>query len=78
MAYAPSFPNIRRRTAEGKARPPHAGGQAIVGSVASPGVGLSPKSEDQSHAITHAPGTTLQGQIEAEREAVQIPSSQRA
>jgi hypothetical protein len=56
----------------------NAGGQAIVGSVAAPGVGLSPKSEDQSHAITHAPGTTLQGQIEAQREAVPIASRRRA
>src|SRR4029077_8795898 len=56
----------------------NAGGQAIVGSVSAPGVGLSPKSEDQSHAITHAPSTTLQGQIEAEREAVPGTGRQRA
>jgi hypothetical protein len=37
----------------------NAGGQAIVGSVAAPGVGLSPKSEDQSHALTHAPSTAM-------------------
>jgi hypothetical protein len=55
----------------------NAGGQAIVGSVASPGVGLSPKSEDQSHAITYAPGESLPSTIKAEREAVPIPSSQR-
>jgi hypothetical protein len=55
----------------------NAGGQAIVGNVgtpSSPGVGGQPKSEDQPHALTHAPGTTLQGTIEAEREAVPVAS----
>jgi hypothetical protein len=35
----------------------HAGGQAIVGTVETPGGGDQPKSEDQPHAkeITHAP-----------------------
>ena len=56
----------------------NAGGQAIVGSVASPGVGLSPKSEDQSHAITHAPGTAMPSAIKAEREAVPGTGRQRA
>jgi hypothetical protein len=56
----------------------NAGGQAIVGSVSAPGVGLSPKSEDQSHALTHAPSTAMQGQIEAEREAVPGTGRQRA
>jgi hypothetical protein len=55
----------------------NAGGQAIVGSVAAPGVGLSPKSEDQSHALTHAPGTQMPSTIEAQREAVPIASRRR-
>jgi len=35
----------------------HAGGQAVVGTVETPGGGVTPKSEDQPHAkqITHAP-----------------------
>ena len=52
----------------------HAGGQAIVGSVAAPGVGLSPKSEDQPHAITHAPSSPMPSTIQEEREAVPISS----
>jgi hypothetical protein len=57
----------------------NAGGQAIVGNVESPrpGGGASPRSEDQPHAITHAPGATLQGTIEAEREAVPVAGSSR-
>jgi hypothetical protein len=56
----------------------NAGGQAIVGSVAAPGVGLSPKSEDQSHALTHAPSTAMPSAIKAEREAVPVTGRQRA
>ena len=52
----------------------HAGGQAIVGTVPAPGVGLSRKSEDQPHALTYAPGTAMPSTIEAEREAMQIAS----
>jgi hypothetical protein len=55
----------------------NAGGQAIVGSVAAPGVGLSPKSEDQPYALSYAPGVAMPSTIKEEREAVQIPSSQR-
>jgi hypothetical protein len=34
----------------------NAGGQAIVGAVATPGGGVVNKSEEQPHALTHAPG----------------------
>ena len=37
----------------------HEGGQAIVGNVESRGGGFAPKAEDQPHAITHAPRTTM-------------------
>jgi hypothetical protein len=39
----------------------HAGGQAVVGMVQTPGGGDQPKSEDQPHAkqIAHAPGATM-------------------
>ena len=39
----------------------HEGGQAIVGSVESPGGGFAPKSKEQPHAkqIIHAPGQTM-------------------
>jgi hypothetical protein len=37
----------------------HAGGQAIVGSVESPGGGVSPKAKDQPHAIAHTPVTPM-------------------
>jgi hypothetical protein len=37
----------------------HEGGQAIVGNVESRGGGFAPKSEDQPHALAHAPGTTM-------------------
>lgn len=52
------------------------GGQAIVGNV-SQGGGVAPKNEDQSHAkqISHAPGTQMPREIEAERQAV--PSTRR-
>lgn len=53
----------------------HPGGQAIVGAVTQGG-GVSSKSEERPHAqaITHAPGQTLQSEIEAIREAVPSPS----
>lgn len=56
----------------------NAGGQAVVGALQAPGVGVQPKSEDQPHArqaalqVAYAPGATLQGTIEAEREAVPV------
>jgi hypothetical protein len=37
----------------------HEGGQAIVGNVETPGGGFAPKSQDQPHALTHAPGTPM-------------------
>ena len=53
----------------------HDGGQAIVGNVE--GGGVTPKSEDQSHAkqIAHAPGTEMPCEIEADRESVPRPGS---
>src|SRR5580765_7929448 len=50
----------------------NAGGQAIVGAVHAPGVGVQPKSEEQPHALVHVSGATLQGTIEAEREALPV------
>jgi hypothetical protein len=52
----------------------HQGGQAIVGNVQAGG-GASNNEEGQPHAktIAHAPGETLQSEIEAVREAVPIP-----
>ena len=35
----------------------HEGGQAIVGTVETRGGGFAPKSEDQPHALAHAPGS---------------------
>jgi len=54
----------------------HEGGQAIVGNVQ--GGGVTPNSEDQSHAkqITHAPGTEMPRQVEAERQAVPVASGE--
>jgi hypothetical protein len=51
----------------------HAGGQAVVGTVETPGGGVSPKSKDQPHALTHAPGTTMPS-TDAPRDAVPVPS----
>jgi hypothetical protein len=58
----------------------NAGGQAIVGNVgaAPPWGGSQPKPEDQPHALGYAPGATLQGSIEAEREAVPVAGRARA
>ena len=47
----------------------HEGGRAIVGNVA--GGGIRTKSEDQPHAITHAPGQEMRG-TNTEREAVPV------
>ena len=51
----------------------HAGGQAVVGMVETPGGGDRPKLEEQPHArqITHAPQPTLPGP-DTERDAVPI------
>jgi hypothetical protein len=58
----------------------NAGGQAIVGSLETPGRGAQPKSEDQTYAkqIAHAPGTTLQGAFKTDRKAVQVARRKRA
>ena len=37
----------------------NAGGQAIVGAVATPGGGVADKTEEQPHALTHAPGVSM-------------------
>jgi hypothetical protein len=55
----------------------NAGGQAIVGSVAAQGAGAQPKSEDQPHALTYAPGTAMPSAIKAELEGMRIPRRQR-
>ena len=55
----------------------HDGGQAIVGTVTHQGGGVATKSEDQPHALGHAPGAEMPSQIEAEREAVPITGGQR-
>ncbi|MFL6799237.1 MAG: hypothetical protein ACJ8F3_17690 [Xanthobacteraceae bacterium] len=39
----------------------HAGGQAVVGTVEHPGGGVRPKTEDQAHAIAHAPSSAMLG-----------------
>ena len=51
----------------------HAGGQAIVGAVGTPGGGLGPESEEQPHArqITDAPEPAMRCEDE-EREAVPV------
>jgi hypothetical protein len=51
----------------------HAGGQAVVGVVASPGGGDQSKSEDQAHAkqITHAPQLAMRSE-DKERESVPV------
>jgi hypothetical protein len=54
------------------------GGQAIVGNVTAPVGGGAPKeSEEQPHAkqLTHPPGETLPGNVQAIREAVPLASS---
>jgi hypothetical protein len=53
----------------------HAGGQAVVGMVETPGGGVLPKSQDQPHAkqIAHAPQPSVWS-ADKEREPVQISS----
>lgn len=52
----------------------HAGGQAIVGNVTHPeGGGVQKKTEEQPHAITHAPEQEMPSQ-NTKREAVPVPS----
>ena len=50
----------------------HAGGQAVVGMVETPGGGARKISEDQPHALTHAPSTALRS---ANSETEPVPSS---
>jgi hypothetical protein len=52
------------------------GGQAIVGNVSAtaPQVGAHEKTEDQPHALAHAPGVAMPRQIEEERAAVPCAS----
>jgi hypothetical protein len=52
----------------------HAGGQAIVGNVGTPGGGVRPKSEDQPHEkqVTHAPQPEVRSAREVERQAMSI------
>jgi hypothetical protein len=54
----------------------HEGAQAIVGNVASPGGGDQRKSEDQPHALAHAPGQTMPS-TDAARERVPVASDEK-
>ena len=45
----------------------NAGGQAIVGAVATPGGGVASKSEEQPHALTHAQGIPMRSPDETRR-----------
>ena len=49
----------------------HEGGQAIVGNVENPGGGFAPKSKEQPHGLTHAPGQTMPGE-DTTRDAVPV------
>ena len=53
----------------------HAGGQAVVGVVSTPGGGAPSETEEQPHALTHAPGVPLRG-ADAEGNAVPITSDE--
>jgi hypothetical protein len=53
----------------------HKGGQAIVGNVESPGGGFAPKSKDQPHALTHAPGTPMPS-ADTPREPVSVTGNE--
>jgi hypothetical protein len=53
----------------------HAGGQAVVGTVETPGGGDRPKSEDQPHAIAYAPGIEMPS---ANPERSTVPSTSDA
>ena len=55
----------------------HDGGQPIVGNVSQPGGGLPTKSEEQPHALGHAPGAEMPSEIEAERETVPVAGAER-
>ena len=50
----------------------NAGGQAIVGAVATSGGGVVNKSEEQPHALTHAPGVPMRSPHET-RELLPCP-----
>ncbi len=52
----------------------HAGGQAVVGNVNAAGGGLPMKSEDQPHALTHAPSEMLHSQVKADRQGLPVTS----
>ena len=56
----------------------HAGGQAIVGAVGTPGGGIGPESEEQPHAkqIAHAPEQAMRCEDE-EREAVPVGGNEQ-
>jgi hypothetical protein len=49
----------------------HEGGQAIVGNVETQGGGFAPKTKDQPHALTHAPGATMRS-ADTPREPVPV------
>lgn len=49
----------------------HSGGQAVVGVVEPPGGGNRAKSEDQPHAIAHAPSTPML-RADAERQTLSV------
>ena len=53
----------------------HSGGQAVVGMVETPGGGDRPKSEEQPHAITYAPGVEMPS---ANPERSTVPSASDA
>ena len=52
----------------------NAGGQAIVGSVRAPGGGAPSQTEEQPHALTHAPGTPMRS-ANPQRELVPVASN---
>jgi hypothetical protein len=52
----------------------HSGGQAVVGMVETPGGGDRPKSEEQPHAITYAPGVEMPS-ANPERSIVPVASN---
>jgi hypothetical protein len=53
----------------------HAGGQAVVGMVGTPGGGPQPKSKEQPHAITYAPGIEMPS---PQQERSAVPSTRDA
>jgi hypothetical protein len=50
----------------------HAGGQAVVGVVGTPGGGDQAKSKDQPHALGYAPGKEMRSMHE-ERDTLPVP-----